>query len=94
MPLLRVERTAFGGTQDKSMLSTWSINQRWRIFATLRKLTADNAEQQVSLTQMEPPMKARLSLLKESIELHQGTPDYPKQQDALTGQSASCPRNS
>jgi diguanylate cyclase (GGDEF)-like protein/PAS domain S-box-containing protein len=57
-------------------------------FATLRKLTADSAEQQLSLTQMEPVMKARLALLEESVELHQKTGENRKQQDAFTDQSA------
>jgi diguanylate cyclase (GGDEF)-like protein/PAS domain S-box-containing protein len=57
-------------------------------FATLRKLTADSSEQQISLTQIEPHMKARLSLLKESVELHQRSRDDGKQQDALNDQSA------
>jgi len=57
-------------------------------FATLRKLTAASSEQQISLTQIEPHMKARLSLLKESVELHQRSRDDGKQQDALNDQSA------
>ena len=83
-------RRAYSLWGDSRQIDAFSVEYKSALadFATLRKLTADNAEQQVSLTQMEPPMKARLSLLKESIELHQGTPDYPKQQDALTGQSA------
>ena len=83
-------RRAYSLWGDSRQIDAFSVEYKSALadFATLRKLTADNDEQQVSLTQMEPPMKARLSLLKESIELHQGTPDYPKQQDALTGQSA------
>src|ERR1019366_2939485 len=57
-------------------------------FATLGKLTADNSEQQISLAQMEPLMNERLSLLKESVELHQRSEDDDKQQDALNDQSA------
>src|SRR6266478_6471853 len=83
-------RRAYSLWGDSRQIDAFNVEYKSALadFATLRKLTADNAEQQVSLTQMEPPMKARLLLLKESIELHQGTPDYPKQQDALTGQSA------
>jgi len=54
----------------------------------LRKLTADTTEQQISLTQMEPLIMARLSLLKESVELHQRSRTDGKQQDALNDQSA------
>jgi len=57
-------------------------------FATLRKLVKDSAEQQKSLAQMEPLIMARLSLLKESVELHQKSRNDSKQQDALNDQSA------
>jgi diguanylate cyclase (GGDEF)-like protein/PAS domain S-box-containing protein len=57
-------------------------------FATLRRLTADSPEQQLSITQMEPLMEARLSTLKASVELHQKTRNDGKQQDALNDQSA------
>jgi diguanylate cyclase (GGDEF)-like protein/PAS domain S-box-containing protein len=57
-------------------------------FAALRKLTADGTEQQFSLTQMEPLINARLSLLKDSVELQQRAGDNHKQQDAFTDQSA------
>src|SRR5690242_739453 len=56
-------------------------------FVTLQKLTADNSQQQMSLRQMEPLIKARLSLLKASVELHQRTHDDLKQQDAFNYQS-------
>src|SRR5579872_7311650 len=51
--------------------------------ATLRELTADSPEQQLSITQMEPPLEARLSVLKSSVELHQKNPNDSKQQDAF-----------
>src|SRR5713226_5984576 len=56
-------------------------------FATLQGLTADSPEQQLTITQMQPLVKARLSLLKESVELHQKTRDDGKQQDAINDQS-------
>jgi diguanylate cyclase (GGDEF)-like protein/PAS domain S-box-containing protein len=55
--------------------------------ATLYKLTADNAQQQISLAQMEPLIKARLSLLKESVDLHERTRDDIKQQELFNDQS-------
>jgi CHASE3 domain sensor protein len=57
-------------------------------FATLHKLKADATEEESSsLTQMEALMKARLSLLKASVEMHQKTGDDRKQQDAVDNQS-------
>src|SRR5258706_9685917 len=58
-------------------------------FATLRKLKAGAPEEVSShLTQMEALMKARLSLLRASVETHQRTRDDRKQQDAFNDQSA------
>ncbi|MFI5421132.1 MAG: CHASE3 domain-containing protein, partial [Nitrososphaerales archaeon] len=48
-------------------------------FETLHKLTVDNAQQQITLAQMEPLIKSRLSLLKASVELHQRTQDDREQ---------------
>jgi diguanylate cyclase (GGDEF)-like protein/PAS domain S-box-containing protein len=75
---------------DSKQIDAFSLAYKSALgdFATLRKLTADSAEQQLSLTQMEPVMKARLSILKVSVELHQGTRDDSKQQDAINDQSA------
>ena len=56
-------------------------------FATLNRLTADNAEQQKSLAQMEPLIKARLSLLEKSVESHERTRDDLKQQELFNDQS-------
>src|SRR5258706_11206236 len=57
-------------------------------FATLRKLKADSTEEESSsLTRMEALMKARLSLLKASVEMHQKGGDDRKQQDAVDNQS-------
>jgi diguanylate cyclase (GGDEF)-like protein/PAS domain S-box-containing protein len=56
-------------------------------FATLRKLTAGNIEQQMSLAQMEPLIKSRLSLLKASVELHRETHDDRRQQDDFSDQN-------
>jgi diguanylate cyclase (GGDEF)-like protein/PAS domain S-box-containing protein len=56
-------------------------------FETLRNSAADSGEQQLNLTQMGPLVKARLTLLKASVELHQRTRDDRKQQDAFNDQS-------
>jgi diguanylate cyclase (GGDEF)-like protein/PAS domain S-box-containing protein len=57
-------------------------------FATLRKLAGIDPDQQTSLAQMESLMNARLSILKESVELHQGSQNDDKQQDALNDRGA------
>ena len=57
-------------------------------FARLRSLTADRADQVMTLTQIEPLMNQRLSLLKESVDLHQKSRNDAKQQDILNDQSA------
>jgi diguanylate cyclase (GGDEF)-like protein/PAS domain S-box-containing protein len=57
--------------------------------ATLRKLVSEDADEESgSLAKMESIMKARLSLLKASIELHQKTGDDRKQQQGIDDQSA------
>jgi diguanylate cyclase (GGDEF)-like protein/PAS domain S-box-containing protein len=83
-------RRAYSLWGDSKQIDAFSLASKSALadFATLRKLTADSAEQQLSLAQMEPLMKARLSLLEESVELHRRTRDNPKQQDAFTDQSA------
>lgn len=57
-------------------------------FATLRRLTADNPGQEIALTQMEPSLEARLTLLKDSVESQHRTHDTPKQQNEFSDQSA------
>jgi diguanylate cyclase (GGDEF)-like protein/PAS domain S-box-containing protein len=57
-------------------------------FANLQKMTADNSEQELSLAQIEPVMRLRLSLLKDSVESHQNSPDDAKKQGAFNDQSA------
>jgi len=56
-------------------------------FGTLRKLTTDNTEQQINLARMEPLIMERLSLLKESVELHQSSHEDARQQDTLNEKS-------
>jgi diguanylate cyclase (GGDEF)-like protein len=57
--------------------------------AALRKLTADNPEQQARLDELEPLVRARLSFYRESIEIHQQNPDDRKAQDAFADQGTS-----
>jgi diguanylate cyclase (GGDEF)-like protein/PAS domain S-box-containing protein len=82
-------RRAFSLWGDSKQIDAFSLAYKSALadFATLRKLTAGSAEQQLSLIQMETLMKARLSLLKTSVELHQRTRDDRKQQDAFNDQS-------
>jgi diguanylate cyclase (GGDEF)-like protein/PAS domain S-box-containing protein len=56
-------------------------------FAILRKLTVDNEQQQRNLNLLEPLITERLSVLRESVELHQKTHDDRKQQDDLNDRS-------
>jgi diguanylate cyclase (GGDEF)-like protein len=83
-------RRAYSLWGDSKEIDAFSLAYKSALadFATLRKLTADSTEQQLSLAQMEPLMKARLSILKDSVELHQRTRDDRKQQDAFNDQSA------
>ena len=83
-------RRAYSLWRDPAQLEVFSRAYKSALadFATLRKLTVDNTEQQISLTQIEPLMNARLAILKESVELHQKSPDDTKQQNALNDRSA------
>jgi diguanylate cyclase (GGDEF)-like protein/PAS domain S-box-containing protein len=83
-------RRAYSISDDSTQIDAFNLASRSALadFETLRKLTAENTEQQDGLTQMEPLVKARLSLLKASVESHQKTRDDRKQQDAFTEQSA------
>ena len=83
-------RRAYTIGGDSKKIDAFSLASKSTMadFAALRKLTTDGTEQQLSLTQMEPLINARLSLLKESVELQQRGGDNRKQQDAFTDQSA------
>jgi diguanylate cyclase (GGDEF)-like protein len=54
---------------------------------TLRKLAADGSGQQASLATIESVVRARLSLLKESVELHERNQNDAKEQQAFNDQS-------
>ncbi len=83
-------RRAYTIWGDSKKIDAFSLASKSAMadFAALRKLATDGTEQQLSLTQMEPLINARLSLLKESVELQQRAGDNRKQQDAFTDQSA------
>ena len=83
-------RRAYILWRDSRQVDAFSLASKSALtdFATLRKLTVDSAEQQLNLKQMEPLMKARLSLLKASVDLHQRTRNDDKQQDAFSDQTA------
>ena len=84
-----VARRAFTLWGDPAQIDAFDLASKSALadFATLHKLTADSTQQQLSLAQMEPLIKARLSILKASIELHQRTRDDLKQQDIFNDQS-------
>ena len=76
------------GEQSKIDAFNLAYNASLADFARLRGLTVDRADQIVTLAQIEPLMSQRLSLLKESVDLHQKSRDDAKKQDILNDQSA------
>ena len=84
-----VARRAYTLWGNTAQIDAFSLASKAALadLATLYKLTADNGQQQISLAQMEPLIKARLSLLKESVELHERTRDDLKQQELFNDQS-------
>lgn len=84
-------RRAYLFMRDSTRIDAFNQAYKWALddFATLRKLTADNVQQQVRLVQIEPVMKSRLTLLKTSMELHESLRDDAAQQDALNVQNTS-----
>ena len=84
-----VARRAYTLWGDAAQIDAFNASTKAALadFATLNKLTADNSEQQKSLAQMEPLIKARLSLLEQSIESHERARDDRKQQELFNNQS-------
>lgn len=84
-----VARRAYTLWGDASQVDAFSLASQSSLedFATLRKLTADNARQQIDLAQIESLIKARLSLLQASLELHRKTHNDLRQQDAFNDQN-------
>src|SRR5258708_9374391 len=82
-------RRAYSVRGDSTQVEAFGLAYKSALanFATLRKLTADNIELQKNLAQIEPLLVARLSLLKESVVLHQKSHDDGKQQNVLDDQS-------
>gem|GEM_PF-2510005 len=54
---------------------------------TLRKLTADDSGQQINFAQIESEVRARLSLLKDSVELHERNQNDSKEQESFNDRS-------
>jgi diguanylate cyclase (GGDEF)-like protein/PAS domain S-box-containing protein len=82
-------RRAYTLWGDSTQIDAFSLASKSALadFATLRKLTADSVQQQISLTQIESLVNSRLSLLSASVELHRRTHDDRKQQDDFNDQS-------
>lgn len=82
-------RRAYTLWGDPAQLQAFTVASKSALadFTTLRKLTADNDQQEMNLAELEPIVKARLTLLKDSVELHQRTHDDRKQQDDVNDQS-------
>gem|GEM_PF-2735609 len=57
-------------------------------YAALRRLSAENPEQQEKLQELEPALQSRLILLKQSVELHQKGGDDREAQGNLREQGA------
>jgi len=84
-----VARRAYTLWGDSTQIDAFNLASKSALadFAALRNLTGDSTNQQISLTQMEPLISSRLSLLRSSVELHQRTRDDRKQQDDFNEQS-------
>jgi diguanylate cyclase (GGDEF)-like protein len=59
-----------------------------RTIAELRNLTADNPGQQLRLSQLDPLVRSRLTLLRAAMESHRRNPNDRVVQDAFTAQGA------
>ena len=83
-------RRAFTLWGDPTQSDAFNVayNSALADFESLRKLTEDSSEQRARVAQIEPLMVARLSLLKESVELHQKSRDDAKEQATLTDRNA------
>jgi len=82
-------RRAYTLRGDPTQIDAFSVASKSALadFTILRKLTIDNTEQQINLSRMEPLIVERLSLLKESVELHQRSHEDAGQQDNLSDKS-------
>jgi len=82
-------RRAFTLWGDPKQIDTFNQASKSAItdFEMLRKLTSDGLEEQIKLTAIESVVKARLSLLRESVEFHQRNTKDAKQQEVFNDQS-------
>lgn len=83
-----VARRAYILSDDPKQIEAFNLDSKsaQADFETLHNLTAGNAQQQMSLVQIEPLIKLRLLLLKASVESHQKTRNDRNQQDEFTDQ--------
>ena len=81
-------RRAYTLWGDEAQLTAFNVarQQAFQSFEALTKLTADSAEQQAKVAQIGPLIASRLSLLEESVALHQKTHEDGKQQEILNAQ--------
>jgi diguanylate cyclase (GGDEF)-like protein/PAS domain S-box-containing protein len=82
-------RRAYSLWTEPTQLDTFNVAYKSAVgdVASLRKLTIGNTEQLSSLSQIEPLVTARLSLLRQSVELHQRSRNDTIEQDVLNDQS-------
>jgi two-component system, sensor histidine kinase and response regulator len=83
-------RAAYFRLGDKKQIAIFSStsNSALSDVAELRKLTEENAYQNHRVADLEPLVRARLSVLKASVELHQRTTADQKEQDSFSEQIA------
>jgi len=84
-----VARRAYILWGDAAQIDVFNLASKAALedIATLYKLTADNGQQQINLAQMEPLIKARLAILKESVESHEKDRSDLKQQELFNNQN-------
>jgi CHASE3 domain sensor protein len=84
-----VARRTYTLPGDPTPIEAFSLASKAALadFATLNILTTNNAQQQVSLAEMEPLIKARISRLRESVETHERTRDDVRKQKFFNDQS-------
>jgi diguanylate cyclase (GGDEF)-like protein len=85
-----VARRAYTSLGAAAQLNAFNSSKKAALtdFQKLRELTANSSSEQVSLAQMEPLITWRLSLLTESVELHERSREDTKQQKGFDDQSS------
>ncbi|MGH9679871.1 MAG: CHASE3 domain-containing protein, partial [Candidatus Acidiferrales bacterium] len=82
-------RRAYTLWGDQTQLDAFQLAYQSTLsdYTTLLRLAGDNPEQQSRMTKLGQLIDARLSLLKQSVELHQRTRDDEKQQAVFNDES-------